>query len=236
MAETVKLNKYGINTIARHVFTGVFTAILLFIAAGSLNWIWGWVFSMVYVVCWLGLSLAVASVNPQLMNERGKATREVTSGMKNWDKLLLGLYTLFLFAQPIVAGLNWRNGWSAPVPTVVYLLGNLIVILSFVILSWSMMVNQHFEPIARIQTEKQHQVISSGPYHYVRHPGYLAVILNFLGLPIALGSWYALLIGIAGSIVYVIRTELEDKMLRDELAGYAEFAQSTRYRLLPGVW
>ena len=236
MTETVKLNKYGINTIARHLFTGVFTAILLFAAAGSLNWLWGWVFSMVYFVCWLGLSLAVASANPHLMNERGKPTREVTTGMKNWDKPLLGLYTLFLFAQPIVAGLDWRNHWSAPVPTVVYLLGNLLVIISFVILSWSMMVNQHFEPIARIQTEKQHRVISTGPYQYVRHPGYLAVILNFLGLPLALGSWYALLIGIAGSIVYVIRTELEDKMLRDELAGYAEFAQATRYRLLPGIW
>jgi protein-S-isoprenylcysteine O-methyltransferase Ste14 len=236
MTETVKLNKYGINTIARHVFTGVITGILLFVAAGSFNWTWGWIFSIVYVLCWIGLSVAVAQANPHLMNERGKPTKEVTADMKSWDKVLLGLYTLLLFAQPIVAGLDWRNGWSAPMPNLVYVLGNVIIILSFVILAWSMMVNQHFEPIARIQTEKHHKVISGGPYAYVRHPGYVAVILNFIGLPLALGSWYALLLGIAGSIIYVIRTALEDKMLRDELDGYAAFAQSTRYRLLPGVW
>jgi protein-S-isoprenylcysteine O-methyltransferase Ste14 len=135
-----------------------------------------------------------------------------------------------------VAGLDHRYGWSAPGSPVVYIAGDLIVAGAFALLAWSMVVNRHFEGTVRIQEGRGHQVISSGPYRYVRHPGYAAVILTFMGTGLAVGSWAGLLVGALGSILFVVRTALEDRTLQAELPGYTEFARQTRYRLLPGVW
>jgi protein-S-isoprenylcysteine O-methyltransferase Ste14 len=90
--------------------------------------------------------------------------------------------------------------------------------------------------VARIQDDRGQAVVTAGPYRYVRHPMYLGVILLFLGIPMALGSWWALLPGAAIGLLFVLRTAKEDRMLRDELPGYTEYAQRVRYRLVPDVW
>lgn len=235
MAETERLDKYGINTILRHVFTGVVFAVLLFAGAGTTDWTEGWVYGILNILGWAGMSAAVARLNPGLFNERGKPRRQMQP-MRQWDMIILTLYAILMFAQPLVAGLDKRSGWSAqPASTALVVAGNAVNLLAFALLAWSMIANRYFAPIVQIR-EGEHRVADNGPYRYVRHPGYVSVILTFLAMPVALGTWLALVPGVIGAALYVIRTALEDRTLQAELPGYVEFTQRTRFRLLPGVW
>ena len=105
------------------------------------------------------------------------------------------------------------------------------------ILTWSMLVNTHFEKTVRIQTDRNHKVIDTGPYRVVRHPGYLGLIAGFiLSAPLLLGSWWAFVPAVASTATLIVRTALEDRTLREELDGYEDYARRVRYRLVPGVW
>jgi protein-S-isoprenylcysteine O-methyltransferase Ste14 len=231
-----KVNIYGVNAIGKHVGQALFTAALLFLGAGSTRWGWGWAFAVVYTACWIGLSVALALGNPELLNQRGQRVKDATVGTKKWDIALLAIYFVLILVQPFVAGLDHRSGWSAPASPLVYVVGNLLMILGFIPLAWSMIANRYFEPTVRMQESRGQQVAAGGPYRFVRHPGYAGVILQFLALPIAVGAWAALIPAAAGIVVFVIRTALEDRALQVELPGYAEYAQQTRFRLLPGIW
>ena len=101
---------------------------------------------------------------------------------------------------------------------------------------WAMLANPFFEKTVRIQEERGHHVATGGPYRFVRHPGYVAFILMGFALPLGVGSAWALVPAGLNAALIVARTALEDRTLRRELPGYAEYAQRTRYRLLPGVW
>jgi protein-S-isoprenylcysteine O-methyltransferase Ste14 len=231
----VQLDKYGYNSIARHVAMVVMTCAPLFLAAGTFAWDWAWIYSIAMLVGWLVLSIVLAVENPGLLNQRGRRARDMV-GTKRWDWPILIAYSLLLFITPIVAGLDYRMGWSAPTSPAIHILGIMILLAGFVPLTWAMAVNKFFEATVRIQSENNQQVISSGPYRYVRHPGYVGVVLHFIAIPIALGTWAALIPALLGIVLFVVRTALEDSSLRSELPGYAAFAERTRYRLLPGVW
>jgi protein-S-isoprenylcysteine O-methyltransferase Ste14 len=235
-APAPRVNIYGINAIGKHIGQAVITAVMLFLGAGSLDWGWGWLLAIVYTACWLGLSLALAIGNPELLNQRGQRAKQAMAGVKKWDLALLSIYFVLIVVQPFVAGLDWRNGWSAPASPPVYVAGNILMILGFALLAWSMVANRNFEPGVRIQEARGHQVASGGPYRFMRHPGYTGVILQFLALPIAVGAWAALIPGAIGMVVFVIRTALEDRTLHEELPGYVDYAKQTRFRLIPGVW
>ena len=114
--------------------------------------------------------------------------------------------------------------------------GLVLFVISGALMTWTMVVNRFFENIVRIQTDRGHQVISNGPYQYIRHPGYLFGLLNFLAFPLIIGSAYGLFIIIPLGILMVVRTSLEDKVLQQELGGYAEYAKKTKYRLIPCIW
>ena len=107
----------------------------------------------------------------------------------------------------------------------------LIVIAGYALVVWATGTNAFFSQVVRIQTERGHTVVSSGPYRYVRHPAYVGMILVVLGAPIMLGSWWALIPGVISAVLVIVRTALEDKTLQAELPGYADYAQRTRYRL-----
>lgn len=229
------VNRYGINCIARNVSLAIITSGLLFLGAGTLDWPWGWVFSLVFLLCWIGLSAALARWNPELLNERGKRNRDMT-GTKRWDWVLLSVYSIVIISQPVVAGFDHRYGWSAEVNPVVLLAGNLIIIAAMALMAWAMVVNRFFDVTVRVGERQGHRVISSGPYRYVRHPGYAALVVIFIAMPVALGTWTALIPGVLGIVDFFIRTAMEDRALQAELPGYAEYARQTRWRLIPGLW
>jgi protein-S-isoprenylcysteine O-methyltransferase Ste14 len=230
-----RLDKYGYNCIGKHIGMVLFVCAPLFIGAGSLNWVWAWVFTFVTLMGWIILSFVLARVNPELLNQRGQRMKALT-GTKRWDWMIMSVYAVLLVVTPLVAGLDYRHSWSTPAPYGIKLVGVAILVVSFIPLTWAMAVNRFFEGTVRIQTNRDHRVISSGPYRYVRHPGYVGVILQFIAVPLALGTAAAWIPALLGTFLYVCRTGLEDRTLRAELPGYADFARHTRYRLIPGMW
>jgi protein-S-isoprenylcysteine O-methyltransferase Ste14 len=210
----------------------VFNGTVLFVAAGRLAWTWAWVF--------LGLSLLSMVINgslllrtsPQTVAERGRP--DTTRG---WDKVVGGLWALALFVLvPLVAGLDVRLGWTGTVATAWNVTGAAALVVGLALAGWSMIVNAFFSTAVRIQTDRGQTVCRSGPYRFVRHPGYLGFVLQSLGTPVLLGSRYALAVGVVAATLMVVRTALEDRMLQRELAGYTDFVQDVHYRLCPGVW
>jgi protein-S-isoprenylcysteine O-methyltransferase Ste14 len=151
--------------------------------------------------------------------------------------VLVSIYGIAWILVLVLAAFDRRYAWTAPIAPMWHILGNLLILLGFGFTTWAMAVNRHFEVTVRIQDDRDHHVVSSGPYQWVRHPGYSGVIIAFyFGMPLALGSWPAAVIAAIGLVTMVIRTALEDQTLQAELPGYTAFAQQTRYRLLPGVW
>ena len=146
------------------------------------------------------------------------------------------LSLVFPFATLIVCGLDVRWSWSPEVGLPVHLAGLALMVLGFAIISWAMVSNPFFSGAVRIQSERGHTVASGGPYRYVRHPGYVGMILHFGSLALVLGSLWALLPALINVALFILRTALEDRTLQAELPGYREYAAQTRYRLLPGVW
>ena len=177
----------------------------------------------------------ILPVNAEMLAERH--LRGVKSGAKQWDMTMVSLMGIFVFIMYIVCCLDVRLGWSPSIPLGWMITGLVLCVVGYdVLLLWSMIVNSFFTAIIRIQSERNHRVINSGPYRMVRHPGYLGTILCYLFTPLLLGSTWGFIPAIGAVIVLIIRTEREDKTLRAELAGYEEYTQQTRYRLLPGIW
>jgi len=204
----------------------------LFLGSGKLNWSWAWVF--------LGIGFLSVAINavfmlrssPETVAERGRP-KEV----KDWDKLVGGAWLIGqYFLVPIIAALDIRFGWSRELSTAWHVLGAAIYGLSLGLTSWAMITNAYFSTAVRIQTDRGQQVCTTGPYRYVRHPGYVGFFFQALSVPILLGSLWALLFAIPAGVLMIIRTSIEDRMLQKELVGYKEYAREVKYRLLPGIW
>jgi protein-S-isoprenylcysteine O-methyltransferase Ste14 len=207
-------------------------AALLFLAAGRLDWTWAWVFLGISVVSILINGTLLLRTNREAVAERGRPKE-----MKGWDKIVSGLYSLSQYlVLPVVAGLDTRFGWTGEIGIVWFIGGALAYALALGLSTWAMVVNAYFSTVVRIQTERGHTVCRSGPYRFVRHPGYVAFILQAITTAILLGSGWALIPAIGSAATVIIRTSLEDRILRAELPGYADYAQEVRYRLVPGVW
>ncbi len=141
-----------------------------------------------------------------------------------------------VFILPVVIGLDaGRFQWSY-LNYYFLIPGYLLYIFSNILVIWAMMENKHFEATVRIQKDRGHKVITSGPYKLVRHPGYLAGIIYVIGLPMILGSVYGFIASAAAILIIIIRTGLEDKTLKNELEGYVEYSKKVKYRLIPGIW
>jgi protein-S-isoprenylcysteine O-methyltransferase Ste14 len=142
----------------------------------------------------------------------------------------------FIVGFWVVAGLDIRWHGSASVPRGWQILGLTCFIVSLGLALWALTQNPFFSPVVRVQTERGHQLITSGPYQFIRHPGYLGSAASALCGAVGLGSWWALLPAMVAVGFLVRRTILEDRFLLSELAGYREYARKVRYRLLPGIW
>ena len=208
-------------------------AALLFIPAGRLDWWIGWIMIGAYMITvYVGVAFIQKS-DPELIAER----QQVKADVKTWDKVITTLFSLVLIPMILVtSGFDQRMGWSTSFPLILQILALISGMLCFALIFWGMATNTHFESYVRIQTDRKHQTVTSGPYQYVRHPGYLGMALSALVIPLILGSWWALIPGGLAAILIILRTALEDKILQAELPGYKEYTQETRYRLIPGIW
>jgi protein-S-isoprenylcysteine O-methyltransferase Ste14 len=218
--------------IVRESMGVVMLAVMLFLAAGTLNWIAGWVMVIVMAGWVTATAIVVIPRYPELLAERTGPKK----GAKTWDTALLGLYGVAMMVMWIVAGLDMRYSWSSGIGLAAQICALLIVIGSYGLVVWATGVNAFFSQVVRIQSERGHTVSSSGPYRYVRHPAYVGMILVVLGLPSMLSSWWALIPGVISALLVIVRTALEDRTLQAELPGYAEYALHVRYRLVPGIW
>ncbi len=206
-------------------------AVVLFGAAGRWDWALGWAFIGVYAVG--GIAVA-AFMEPELITERAK----IKPDARTWDTVLVGLYKSLNLVIPLVAGLDMRLEWTQQTYrlSTVHLIALAFAALGQLLSSWAVISNKFFSDVIRIQTDRGHTVISDGPYRFVRHPGYVGIMLFSLAAPFLLDSPWALIPGGLTVLLIIVRTVVEDRTLLAELDGYQEYAARVRYRLLPGIW
>jgi protein-S-isoprenylcysteine O-methyltransferase Ste14 len=211
----------------------VLLGVVMFLPAGDIRWAEGWLFLLVFLVLTVPSIVYLWRANPAIFVARSKMVR---AGTKRWDKVLIALLMLsFIAIFSIAAFDSGRFHWSS-VPPWLIALGYVLLFVGFFISIWAQSVNKFAEPSVRIQTDRGHKVIDTGPYAIVRHPLYLGALFFLAGIPLTLGSFWAFIPAAGAMVVLVVRTVLEDKTLHKELAGYKDYAARVRHRLIPGIW
>jgi len=208
--------------------------LILFLSAASFTWTWGWAQVIILAAFLAAHPLLLIPINPELLAEREQGMRG--PDVKGWDRWLAPLAAGGLFPMLVVAGLDVRFAWTGPMPLAAHVAGLIFNVLGYTLFLWAMVSNAYFSEGVRIQEERGHTVATGGPYRYVRHPGYAGAIAAALATPFLLGSLWALIPATLSAALYAVRTALEDRTLAQELPGYREYAQQTRFRLVPGVW
>ncbi|NTU82465.1 MAG: isoprenylcysteine carboxylmethyltransferase family protein [Chloroflexales bacterium] len=156
---------------------------------------------------------------------------------QTWDKRILGAYFLVSVVTFVIAGLDsGRFGWSGPVPLGVTIAGVVLMLLGQIIFAVAKRQNAFFSSTVRIQTERGHRICDTGLYRYVRHPGYLGMLISLLAFPLLINSYWAFVPTVVGAVLLLIRTVIEDRVLTEELPGYREYVARTRWRLIPAVF
>jgi protein-S-isoprenylcysteine O-methyltransferase Ste14 len=209
---------------------GVVAAGVIFTLAGRSD-LWNvWVYSGIFVVLFSFQDIALYRKNPDLLKERYKPA----PGGRGQLLVFVGLLVLLLHWS--IAGLDQRFHWSDIVPPAGVVAGLVVVAVGHGLFAWSISVNPFFSSQVRIQSDRGQRVIREGPYAIVRHPGYVGQLLFAVASGVALNSLFAVIITVLALPILVRRTAIEDRMLQNELAGYADYAAKVRYRLIPGVW
>jgi protein-S-isoprenylcysteine O-methyltransferase Ste14 len=221
----------------------VIVQVLLFVVAAPLlplliSWHWDWWEAWVYAIIGIAgfaVSRALAARrHPDLLAERARFLQH--ENPEPWDRLLAPLVGLGGALIPIVAGLDARFGWSPAFSLPLKIVALALILIGYALGTWALIVNRFFSGMVRIQSERGHRVVSSGPCHWVRHPGYAGALLTYLATPVLLDAgWAYVPVGFL-AVVLVIRTALEDRTLHVQLEGYREYAKEVRYRLVPGMW
>lgn len=205
---------------------------LVFLPVGRLDWLPGWYFIAFVGVAYGASALILARVNPAIYRARSR----FQPGTKRWDMILLWLMLPAMVAEvPLATFDAGRIAWSA-VPLSVVILGYVLLGAGIAVTAWAQAVNRFFEPGVRVQRERGQNVVSSGPYAIVRHPGYVGALMMFAGIALALASWWVLIPAAWAGAILILRTSWEDALLQAELDGYADYARRVRFRLVPGIW
>lgn len=219
----------------RLVVAYLLVPLILLICGGDLIWWQAWLYSVLILASGIGGRMWAEQRHPGLTAERQNI--EHIQNAKAWDKVLAPLMAVSsVFPIVIVAGLDHRYNWSPEFPLWLIVIGFILIWLGYAFAAWALAENRFFSSIVRIQTDRGHVVCDSGPYRFVRHPGYAGNILALFGIVLALGSVWTLIPAVVASIISVIRTILEDQTLQEELPGYQEYARHVRYRLSPWIY
>lgn len=203
----------------------------LFLPAGTVAWPMAWALLAVYSAF---VVLALGMVDRQLLEERARPS----AGFDWGDAALASVGFLFLYPCAMaVAGLDAvRFGWSPELPLWLKVAGLCVFAAAYGIALWAMLANPFFSTFVRVQTERKHQVVSTGPYAWVRHPGYAGTLLAHAAMPLVLGSLWAYAPVAAGALLFMVRARREERTLSKQLPGYDDYRRRVRWRLAPGVW
>jgi protein-S-isoprenylcysteine O-methyltransferase Ste14 len=223
--------KLFIQAVAASLFGMVFFGVLLFWPAGTFNYWQAWVFIAIFTAVSSGPTMYWGLRKPEVLRRRMHAgpiaeTRTV-------QKIATVGTIAMVVAMVVVSALDHRFGWSQ-VPTPIVVAGDVLVAVGLGMAT--MAVNQNSFAAATIRVEADQPVISTGLYGVVRHPMYTGALIMMLGMPLALDSYWGLVTLAPGVAMLALRIVDEEKMLRQELAGYDEYTQQVHYRLVPGVW
>ena len=221
--------------VANIIATTLFFPALVMLLAGTWRWVEGWILAIWLVVMILFNVGYLYRKDPALLAERTK--RPGSENQKPWDRYLLiivlAIAVLWLVVLPLDAG---RFHWSPAFPLWLKILGGIALIPALYLIERTTIENTYLSAMVRIQSDRKQHVVSTGPYGYVRHPLYLGCVLMMLGAPLLVGSVFALVISLIGSILLAVRIVGEERMLADELEGYAEYQKRVKYRLIPPIW
>lgn len=220
--------KLFVNAIVKYLSGFILIAALLFVPAGSLNFIKGWIFIGLLFVPMLILGIFLFIKAPQLLEKRLSAKEK-----ENTQKGVVIFSFLMFVAGFVTAGLDYRFGWSK-VPFAVTIISGIVLLLSYGLYARVMKENVYLSRTVEIQNNQK--IIDTGLYGIVRHPMYTATILLFLSMPLVLGSWFALILFLPYPFVIAIRIKNEEKVLEAGLPGYCEYKQKVRWRIIPFVW
>ncbi|SEF61366.1 methyltransferase family protein [Vibrio hangzhouensis] len=237
---SAKANEQATQTVSprqrlRLVVVYLLIPLILVICGGDLSWWQAWLYSTLILATGLGGRMWAEQRHPGLTAERQNI--ESIKNAKPWDRVLAPMMAVSVgFPMVIVAGLDHRYNWSSEFVPWLIGIGFVSITIGYTFAAWALAENRFFSSVVRIQTERGHVVCDSGPYRFVRHPGYAGNILALFGIVLALSSVWALIPAALASIISVIRTVLEDQTLHEELPGYRDYARRVRYRLIPGIY
>lgn len=219
------------QALIQSVFGLLFFLGLIFLSAGTWNYWQGWVFLAVFAVSTTGFTVYLALYDKPLLERRMKAGP--WHEKERSQKIIVSLVFAAFFALIVLPALDYRYRLS-PVPNWVSIVGDALVVLSFLSIFWVVRTNSW--AASNIRVEADQKVIDTGPYAYVRHPMYAAAIWLLAGIPLALGSWWSTALLVPFFLILLWRILDEERILLRDLPGYAEYTGRIRYRLLPYVW
>jgi protein-S-isoprenylcysteine O-methyltransferase Ste14 len=206
---------------------------LLFASAGTLQWPGAWAFLATSAVLGPACGLWLARTDPALLAERLRLTAR--DGQPAADKKFMLVFVATAFVWFVAIGID-RRAHASHVPLPLEALGLAMYLLSTGFIMWVFHENSFAAPVVKVQAERAHHVISTGPYAWVRHPMYSGVMLFFIGAPLLLGSWWGVAMAPLFVVLFAIRIAIEERALVAGLPGYADYTAQVRYRLVPGFW
>jgi protein-S-isoprenylcysteine O-methyltransferase Ste14 len=206
---------------------------LLFASAGTLDWPAAWVLLVVSAIIGPACGLWLAKTDPALLAERLRPTFQADQPAA--DKKFMLTFVVATLIWLVAIGLD-RRAQASDVPLPLQALGLAMYLLSTAFIMWVFRENSFAAPVVKVQAERHHRVVSSGPYAFVRHPMYSGIMLFFVGVPLLLGSWWGVAIAPVFAILFAIRARIEERALVEGLPDYADYAARVRYRLVPGLW
>jgi protein-S-isoprenylcysteine O-methyltransferase Ste14 len=208
--------------------------LLLFSVAGNWQWEQAWAFLAIFAVGSIAFSVWLLRRDPALLASRLGPL--VQRGQPIWDRVFLLTFVLIWCGWLVVMALDAQRWHRSDMPPSLNIVGGALVIAGFLATVLVFRENSFAAPVIRVQAERGQRVIDTGPYAFVRHPMYAAAVLYLAGMPLLLGSWYGLLIVPLMIAGMAPRAVFEERLLKRELPGYADYMTRVRYRLIPGVW
>jgi protein-S-isoprenylcysteine O-methyltransferase Ste14 len=225
----------SIKVILQLILVLIVLPLLPILITSRWNWWEAWILAAISFFGFIISRYLAKRKNPGILAERASSFQNKEA--KAWDKFLAPMMALGGLLVPLIAGLDNRFDWSAePFSLPIKITALFVLILAYVFSSWAMIENAYFSGTVRIQTERGHTVCNSGPYRYMRHPGYVGAIWSYMAMPIILDSTWALIPFGLLLVISIIRTKLEDQTLQAELPGYRDYASKVKFRLFPGIW